>query len=177
MCSESEYMSDSDTSSVAGNAAPPKRTCCPDTKMDEVVTVKTKPKKFHCWMCTFCKSKLAVDLTAFIVENSQHMSMSYITEQLHISIVTHSPDAKGAEEADIERHIQHHIVAPEVKMCNMIRSLAAVGETVRLTITKLDADTGELILDTKQVELYLKVMSQIQSAYRTDGKKMLFHAA
>jgi hypothetical protein len=62
-------------------------------------------------------------------------------------------------------------------MSNMIRSLAAVGETVRLTITKLDADTGELILDTKQVELYLKVMSQIQSAYRTDGKKMLFHSA
>lgn len=151
--------------------------CC-GNKMDcePPVTVVVEPPPAHCWLCTFCKSRLAVDLTAFIIENIQNMAMPHITEQLKQRILHDFPTARGARQRDIERHIAHHIVSPEVKMAGVIRSLAAVGETVRLSMTKQDPETGDVLLDNKQVELYLKVMSQMQAVYRTDGKKMLFHA-
>jgi hypothetical protein len=169
-------MSDSDTSMHSG---PVGGISCGSTlgmDTDTALPAPPKPKPAQCWMCTFCKTRLAMDMTSFIVEHTANMAMPHITEQVREQIMLAHPDAKGAHRRDIERHIQHHVVSPEVKMANIIRSLSGVGETVRLSMTRSDPETGDLMLDNKQVELYLKIMAQLQSTYRTDAKKMLFHA-
>ena len=41
-------------------------------------------------------------------------------------------------------------------------------------ILQVDEDTGEVMVDIRNTELYLKVISQIHAVYRTDGSRMMF---
>jgi hypothetical protein len=59
-------------------------------------------------------------------------------------------------------------------MTSIIRSLISLAETLQCTLQQIDEETGEVMVDIKNTELYLKVISQIHSVYRTEGSKMLF---
>jgi hypothetical protein len=131
-------------------------------------------KENHCWMCTYSTENLTKMLNAFVTENIPNIAMRHITEQIRAFVLLSFPEATGAETDDIRRHIEEHMVAPEVKMACSIRSLSAIADVVRAGITRVDEESGDMIIDSKQVELYLKVMNQINSSYRVDTKKMMF---
>lgn len=73
------------------------------------------------------------------------------------------------------------MLSPHVRMASTLRSLFGLAESIRLTIHARDAETDDVVIDSKQVELYIKVLNQVQSAYRMDGSRLLFmetgHAA
>lgn len=101
----------------------------------------------------------------------------HLAEQVKDSIMTSFPRALGARKRDIMRHIQYHVLSPQVRMASTIRSLMGMAESVRRTIHSTDPDTGEISVDAKQGDLYLKVVHQIMTAYKTDPQRMLFSRA
>lgn len=90
------------------------------------------------------------------------------------NILRDFPQALGARKRDIVRHIQYHMLSPHVRMASTLRSLFGLAESIRLTIHTRDAETDDVTIDSKQVELYIKVLNQVQSAYRMDSSKLLF---
>ena len=72
------------------------------------------------------------------------------------------------------RHLREHVLTPNVRMASIIRSLITLAETLRCTLQQIDEETGDVMVDIKNTELYLKVISQIHSVYRTEGSRMLF---
>ena len=72
------------------------------------------------------------------------------------------------------RHLREHVLLPHVRMASIIRSLIALAETLRCTLHQIDEDTGEVMVDIKNTELYLKVIAQIHAVYRTEGSRMMY---
>ena len=72
------------------------------------------------------------------------------------------------------RHMREHVLLPSVRMASIVRSLTSLAETLRCTLHQIDEDTGEVMVDIRNTELYLKVISQIHNVYKTDATKMLF---
>ena len=72
------------------------------------------------------------------------------------------------------RHLREHMLTPNVRMASIVRSLITLAETLRCTLQQIDEDTGEVMVDIKNTELYLKVISQIHNVYKTEGARMLF---
>lgn len=70
--------------------------------------------------------------------------------------------------------MREHVLLPSVRMASIIRSLTSLAETLRCTLQQIDEDTGEVMVDIRNTELYLKVINQIHSVYKTDATKMLF---
>ncbi len=66
------------------------------------------------------------------------------------------------------------MLLPNVRMASIIRLLITLAETLRCTLQQIDEDTGEVMVDIKNTELYLKVISQIHNVYKTEGARMLF---
>lgn len=82
----------------------------------------------------------------------------------------------GIGRHSVLRHLREHVLLPHVRMASIIRSLIALAETLRCTLHQIDEDSGEVMVDIKNTELYLKVIAQIHAVYRTDGSRMMFGA-
>lgn len=136
-----------------------------------------KKRRELCWLCTFCTHMKAKQISSFIEGQVPHMSLLHIAEQVKHEILSEYPDAFGARKRDIIRHMQFHMLAPQVRMAAVLRSLISLGESIRLTILTRDLETDEVIIDGRQTELYLKVLHQVQSAYKMDSSKMIFSEA
>lgn len=70
--------------------------------------------------------------------------------------------------------MREHVLLPSVRMASIIRSLTSLAETLRCTLQQIDEDTGEVMVDIRNTELYLKVINQIHNVYKTDATRMLF---
>lgn len=133
-----------------------------------------QPRRELCWLCTFCTHEKAIQLTRFVSEQAAHMSYLHIAEQVKDEIMDTYPLALGARKRDILRHIQHHMLEPNVRMSTIVRSLMGLAESVRVTMHQVDPETESVMVDNKQAELYLKIVSQLQNSYKIDSNRMLF---
>lgn len=61
-----------------------------------------------------------------------------------------------------------------VRLASIVRSLISLAETLRCTLQQVDDETGELVVDIRNTELYLKVVTQISNVYKLDANKLLF---
>lgn len=158
-----------------------------DTVMEcddnEQTRPKRKPKnaltntgREMCWLCTFCTHSKARQMAYFIAEQAPHMSNIHIAEQVKDEIMSEYPHAQGARKRDIIRHIQYHMLDPNVRLSTILRSLLSLAESVRLTMQVKDEDNA-VTMDVKQVDLYLRIISQVQNTYKTGNAKMLFSLA
>ena len=68
----------------------------------------------------------------------------------------------------------YHLDLPGVRLASIVRSLITLAETLRCTLQQVDDETGDLVVDIRNTELYLKVVTQISNVYKLDGTKLLF---
>lgn len=135
-----------------------------------------RPKERNmCWLCTFSSSPMAVEMLEFISQGIHTMDIMFLASQVRHTILERYPYAMGVRKRDIARHIRTHMLDGNVKMACNIHSLSSLAETLRHSLHQVDPNTEEVLIDVKVSELYLKVLAQMASIYRTvDAKKMLF---
>lgn len=159
---------------------------CPTEPVDDRYTCRNnsrlerKPVPYRrqlCWLCSFCTHNKARQMARFISDQISEMSPLHIAEQVKDEILCEYPYARGAQKRDIIRHIQFHMLDPNVRMATMLRSLMSLAETVRLTMQTKDDETGEIELDVKQADFYLRVLNQVQTTYRAGNGRLLFSVA
>ena len=128
----------------------------------------------RCWLCTFANCKMAKQVSEFVSTNAGVMDPAIMAEQIRQEVSKEYPRAKGIGKRHIMRHIREHMLVPGVRMAGIVRSLISLAETLRCTLQQVDDDTGDLVVDIRNTELYLKVVTQITHVYKMDSQRLLF---
>lgn len=134
----------------------------------------SKARLHKCWLCTFSGCNVAKRILEFVSANAGTMDPVILADQIKREVRRYYPHAIGIERGSVLRHMREHILLPNVRMASIVRSLIGLAETLRGTLHQIDDDTGDVMVDVKNAELYLKVINQIHSVYKTDGTRMLF---
>lgn len=128
----------------------------------------------RCWLCEFSKEPEAHKLTCFLVENSGKMGMAQIAASIHESLVYLDPTAEGIGLDVVTEHITSHTLMPSVRVANILRGLLGLTDHLGAALHTTDEE-GNVVIDAKNVRVYLKVVAEVMQMYRTgDVNKLLF---
>lgn len=128
----------------------------------------------RCWLCTFANCNMAKQVSTFVSTNAGTMDPAIMADQIKKEVLREYPLAKGIGRRHILRHIREHVLIPGVRLASIVRSLITLAETLRCTLQQVDDETGDMVVDIRNTELYLKVVTQISNVYKLDGTKLLF---
>jgi len=97
-----------------------------------------------------------------------------MSQQVSEQALLQYPRASGASPEDVERHMREHIVNPVVSLSMHARSLSSLAECLRGSLFDQDPETGQRLVDVKNIEMYLKSVNQLCTLFRSDNGKLLF---
>ena len=141
-------------------------------------TIRVKnPPRFvvsNCWLCMFANSKMAAQVSTFVSTHAGTMDPAIMAQQIKAEVLKEYPNANGIGRRHVMRHLREHVLTPSVRLASVIRSLLTLAETLRGTIQQVDPNTGDLLIDRSNTDLYLKVLHQLSSVYKTDSGKLIF---
>ena len=138
------------------------------------VTTNRRKRVKRCWLCTFANCKMAKRVSTFVATNAGVMDPAIMADQIKREVLKEYPLAKGIGRHHILCHIREHVLIPGVRLASIVRSLITLAETLRCTLQQVDEETGDMAVDIRNTELYLKVVTQITNVYKLDGTKLLF---
>eukprot|EP00961_Rhodomonas_salina_P293154 3933519-Rhodomonas_salina.1 len=137
-----------------------------------------------CWMCMYQNDDEAKRLMEFIVKSIGYIDTFNISSQVSGFIFSRYQDATdnssvkigllGATPQDVEKHIKKHILHPKVRIAIMLKELLEFQDHLHKNLIVEDVATGITAVDKGNVDLYLKVISQISTLYKADTTAMLF---
>jgi hypothetical protein len=157
-----------------------------------------------CWMCLYQTDEEAKRLMEFIVRSVGYIDTFNIAAQVSAFIHTRYKDVRdangdvvelrGADPVDVAKHIKKHILHPKVRISVIIKELLEFQDHLHRNLVVEDVTTGLSAVDkgpspffhccvayglltplcAGNVELYLKVISQITSLYKAETNNMLF---
>lgn len=131
-------------------------------------------RPMRCWMCEFNTEPEARKLTQFIVDHSGSMGVDQIAIAVSESLITLFPDACGTSLAEVTEHIADHTLTPSVRIACILRSLLHLSDRLGSTLACVD-ECGNVVVDAKNVGVYLKVVSEIMQTYKTgDINRLMF---
>ena len=120
-------------------------------------------------MCQYTHTSDAKTISAFITDNVGSISHLCIALQVAEDLQDRYPDAEGTSVEAIIKHIESHTLHPTCSIATMLRNLLKLSDDLQ-TILKQDENA-----DSKTIDIYLKVQSQIIQIYRlNETSKMLF---
>jgi hypothetical protein len=144
-----------------------------DTRMkptQKQTTGRGARKAMPCYLCFFAEEQVCVQYSKYIINESQRCCKKQIARQIADDIETREArdgtTSEGASASDIEKHISEHMLHPNVKVPEIIRELDGIRRLLRSSITTTDPDTGDRVIDTGNVTLYLKVIRELNQVYK-----------
>jgi hypothetical protein len=88
--------------------------------------------------------------------------------------LTQYPETDSTQE-EVMAHIQFHFLHPAVHVSGTLRNLLHLSNELNKVTVNTDTDDGSPLIDTRSVQLYLKVVNEIMQIYKnTDVKKLLY---
>ena len=129
----------------------------------------------RCWLCEYSDDPIARSLTKFINEQAVVMGPELMAERVHEVLVEKCPMSDGIGLDEVREHIMMHTLCPAVRVACIMRSLLKLTDKLEGIITTIDPDTGQTVVEAKNVTIYLKVISEVMQMYRTgEVSKLLF---
>ena len=129
----------------------------------------------RCWLCEYSDDPIAKGLAKYISDQAVVMGPELMAERVHESLVTNCPMSDGIGLDEVRQHILLHTLCPSVRVGCILRSLLKLSDRLESITTSVDTDTGEVVVDAKNVSVYLKVVSEIMQMYKTgEVSKLLF---
>lgn len=129
----------------------------------------------RCWLCEFSDDQLARSLTRFISEQAVTMGPELMAERVHEALVDKVPMSEGIGLDEVREHIMVHTLCPSVRVACIMRSLLKLTDKLESITSSVDPETGQTVVEAKNVAVYLKVVSEVMQMYRTgEVSKLLF---
>lgn len=129
----------------------------------------------RCWLCEYSDDPVAKSLTRFITEQAVTMGPELMAERVHESLVDRFPMSEGIGLEEVREHIMVHTLCPSVRVSCIMRSLLRLTDKLEGITTSVDPDTGQTVVDARNVTVYLKVVSEVMQMYRTgEVSRLLF---
>jgi hypothetical protein len=148
---------------------------------DSTIDTNVKPVPRHgaakgnrrtpqCYLCFFAEEPVCIQYVKYITNECQRCCRKQIAQQIATDIETRETrngnEPQGASVSDIEKHISEHMLHPNVKVPEIIRELDGMRRLLRSSITTTDPETGDRVIDTANVTLYLKVIRELHQVYK-----------
>jgi hypothetical protein len=128
----------------------------------------------YCWLCDYNCEPEARKINKFLSENAGSMGVNQMAVAVHGVLKGFIPDGEGIEIETIKEHINMHTLMPAVRVANILRSLLGLNEKLS-TILSTEDEEGNLVIDSKNVNAYLKVTNEIMQMYRSGNvNRLLF---
>jgi len=129
----------------------------------------------RCWLCEYSDDPIAKSLSKFMSEQAVTMGPELMAERVHEALVERCPMAEGIGLDEVREHITMHTLCPSVRVACIMRSLLKLSDKLEGIATTVDSDTGQVIVEAKNVTVYLKVISEVMQMYRTgEVSRLLF---
>lgn len=126
-------------------------------------------------MCEYSDDPIAGSLTRFITDQAVTMGPELMAERVHESLVEKCPMSEGIGLEEVREHIMVHTLCPSVRVACIMRSLLRLTDKLEGITTSVDPDTGQTVVEAKNVTVYLKVVSEVMQMYRTgEVSRLLF---
>ena len=125
-----------------------------------------------CWVCQCHGEEVATRMEGFIVKNCGAMDLHCIAQQVSDFILLQHLDAIGASEPEVYSHILTHVLHPRVRLSVILRELLNLSTMLQTSI--MVNDGANVTVDKTNAELYLKVVNNIVSLYKSDTQGMMF---
>ena len=139
----------------------------------KMAVVMTRP--LRCWLCEYSDDPLARSLARFISEQAVTIGPDLMAERVHETLVDKCPTAEGIGLDEIREHIMVHTLCPSVRVGCILRSLLKLVDRLEGITTSVDPETGQVIVEGKNVNVYLSVIKQVMDMYRTgEVNRLLF---
>jgi hypothetical protein len=127
----------------------------------------------ECWLCTYNHTPDAKILAAYIAENSGVMGPAQVAAQVSIDIQKRFPDCEGTDADTCLRHIECHTLHPTCRISSMLRALLRLSDELEQNLRRFDEE-GNVTLDPKLIETYLKVQARIMAIYAQSETSRMF---
>jgi hypothetical protein len=129
----------------------------------------------RCWLCEYSDDPVARGLTKFISEQAVTMGPELMAERVHEALIEKCPMADGIGLDEVREHIMVHTLCPNVRVACIMRSLLRLTDKLEGITTSVDQETGQTVVEARNVTVYLKVISEVMQMYRTgEVGKLLF---
>jgi len=129
----------------------------------------------RCWLCEYSDDPIARSLSRFISEQAVTIGPDLMAERVHEALVDKCPAAEGIGLEEIREHIMVHTLCPSVRVGCILRSLLKLVDKLEGVTTTTDPETGQTIVEGKNVNVYLSVIKQVMDMYRTgEVNRLLF---
>lgn len=130
----------------------------------------------RCWLCEYSDDAVARSLTKFIADQAVTMGPELMAERVHEALVERCPMADGIGLDEVREHIMMHTLCPSVRVACIMRSMLKLVDKLEGVTTTVDPETGQTVVESKNVTVYLKVVSELLQMYRTGEVNRLMFA-
>lgn len=131
----------------------------------------------RCWLCEYSDDPIARSLTRFISEQAVTMGADLMAERVHETLIQSCPTAEGISLDEVREHIMVHTLCPSVRVACIMRSLLKLTDKLEGIVTSVDPETGQTVVEAKNVSIYLKVISEVMQMYKTGEVNRLLFAS
>lgn len=128
----------------------------------------------YCWLCEYNCEPEARKINKFLSDNAGTMGVAQMASAVHNLLRGFIQDQNGIEIETIREHINTHTLMPSVRVANILRSLLSLNEKLSTILSSEDED-GNVVIDNKNVNAYLKVTDEIMQMYKSGNvNRLLF---
>jgi len=130
----------------------------------------------RCWLCEYSDDPIAKSMAKFIADQAITMGPELMAERVHEALAERCPMADGIGLDEVLEHILTHTLCPSLRVACILRSMLRLADKLEAGLMSVDAETGQAVIDSKNVTAYLRVVSEILQTYRAsgDGNRRLF---
>lgn len=122
-----------------------------------------------CWCCMNMEREEVVQFHEFVKKNAHIMTLN----DMVIQFVEAYPGSDSMDK--ILLHFQRHVLYPSIHISSIMRNLIVLSENINQVMISHDETDGTPLIDTRSVQMYLKVVNELIQVYKNaDMKKMLF---
>jgi hypothetical protein len=126
-------------------------------------------------LCEYNDDPVARSLTKFITDQAVVMGPDLMAERVHEVLIEKCPMSEGIGLDEVREHIMVHTLSPSVRVACILRSLLRLTDKLEGIATSVDPETGQTVVEAKNVSVYLKVISEVMQMYRTgEVSRLLF---
>jgi hypothetical protein len=130
----------------------------------------------RCWLCEYSDDPIARSLTRFMTEQAVNMGPELMAERVHETLVDKCPMSDGIGLQEVREHIMVHTLYPSVRVACIMRSLLKLVDKLEGITTFVDPETGQTVVEGRNMTMYLKVISEVMQMYRTGEVSRLMFA-
>ena len=128
----------------------------------------------YCWLCDYNREPEARKVNKYLSENAGTMGVPQMAAAVHDVLTSVMPECQGIDLNIVTEHITSHTLMPAVRVAGILRSLLDLNDKLATILSTEDED-GNVVIDSKNVNSYIKVTDQIMQMYKSgDVNRLLF---